>query len=40
VRLLELPCSFNIESVRRPLVYQILNFVDIPLSDPEFDPTK
>jgi hypothetical protein len=40
VRLLELPYSFNVESVRRALIYQILNFVNILPSNPQFDATK
>jgi hypothetical protein len=40
VRLLELPYSLDVETLRRALVYQILSFVNVLLSDPEFDATK
>jgi len=40
MRLLELPYSFNVECVRRALVYQILSFVNVLMPDPQFDPTK
>jgi hypothetical protein len=40
VRLLELPYSFNVESIRGALVYQSLSFVNVLQPDPQFDPTK